>query len=71
MPRIPTLTAKKVVKILKQNGFQLDRSTGSHFVFYNPSTRKCITVPVHSKDLPRGTMLSILRQAGLSKKKND
>ena len=67
MPKLKVLTAKQVVKILKQNGFQLDHSTGSHFAFYHPESRRRVTVPVHAGDLPKGTLLAILRQAGISK----
>lgn len=67
MPKLPCLTSKKVLKLLRQNGFQLDHKTGSHFIFYHPETKKRATVPYHSKDLPKGTLLSILKQAGLSK----
>ena len=31
-------------------------------------TRKRVVVPVHNKDLPKGTFLEILKQAGIDKK---
>ncbi|MEW6068427.1 MAG: type II toxin-antitoxin system HicA family toxin [Nitrospirota bacterium] len=65
MPKIPSLTAEKVIKLLLKNGFDLDHQTGSHRVYYNRTTKKRVTVPYHKKDLPRGTLLSILKQAGL------
>lgn len=68
MPKLPALTAKKVIAILKQRGFLLDHSTGSHFIFYHPETKRRVTVPYHSKDLPKGTLLSILKQAGINRK---
>ncbi len=67
MLKLPALTSKKVIKLLKINGFQLDHSTGSHFIFYHPVSHKRVTVPYHKKDLPKGTLLAILRQAGISK----
>lgn len=67
MPKLPALTAKKVIAILKNHGFQLHHSTGSHFIFRHPQTNRRVTVPYHIKDLPKGTLLSILKQAGLSK----
>jgi predicted RNA binding protein YcfA (HicA-like mRNA interferase family) len=66
-PKLPILTFKKVVKILNQNGFELDHTTGSHYIFYNRKNKKRATVPYHTKDLPKGTLLSIIKQAGLSK----
>ncbi len=67
MPKLPNLTPKKVIKILKQNGFLLDHSTGSHFIFYRALDSRRVTVPYHTKDLPKGTLISILKQAGLDR----
>ncbi len=67
MPKLPTLTPKKVIKILESRGFVLDRVKGSHHIYYNPETKRRVVVPVHKKDLPKGTLLEILRQAGISK----
>jgi len=53
--------------ILKTHGFVLDHTSGSHYVFYHPETKRRVTVPFHRRDLPKGTLLAILRQAGLSR----
>lgn len=68
MPKLSNITSKKLIKILESLGFQLDHSTGSHFIFYNPVTKRRAVVPYHQKDLPKGTILSILREAGITKK---
>jgi predicted RNA binding protein YcfA (HicA-like mRNA interferase family) len=67
MPKLPSLTPKKVISILKKKGFVLDRSKGSHQIYYHPETKRRAVVPLHKKDLPKGTLLEILKQAGLSK----
>jgi predicted RNA binding protein YcfA (HicA-like mRNA interferase family) len=67
MPRLPALTPDEVIKVLLENGFELDHSKGSHRVYRNATTGKRVTVPYHKKDLPKGTLLAILRQAGLSR----
>jgi predicted RNA binding protein YcfA (HicA-like mRNA interferase family) len=67
MPKLPSLTPKKVISILKKKGFVLDRSKGSHQIYYNQDTKRRVVVPLHKKDLPKGTLLEILKQAGLSK----
>ena len=67
MPKLPTLSSQKVIKILEKNGFILDRVKGSHHIFYHPDTNKRVVVPFHKKDLPKGTLLEILKQAGISK----
>jgi predicted RNA binding protein YcfA (HicA-like mRNA interferase family) len=68
MPKIPSLTAEKVIKLLLQHGFELDHQTGSHRVYFNKTTKKRAIVPYHRKELPRGTLISILKHAGLKEK---
>ncbi len=65
MPRLPSLTSKQVIQLLKQNDFLLDHVSGSHYIFYNPTNKKRVTVPYHTKDLPVGTLKSIIREAGI------
>jgi predicted RNA binding protein YcfA (HicA-like mRNA interferase family) len=67
MSKTPALTPRKVISLLKRNGFQLDHATGSHYVFYHESAKKRVVVPYHTKDLPKGTLSAILKQAGLSR----
>ncbi len=67
MSNTPSLTSKEIIRILKQKGFILDRSRGSHQIYLHPVTRKRAVVPMHNKDLPKGTMYSILKQAGINK----
>ena len=67
MPKLPPLTSEEVIKILKEKGFVFDRSKGSHQIYYNPNTGRRVVVPFHKKDLPKGTLIEILRQAGISK----
>ncbi|OHA91040.1 MAG: hypothetical protein A2832_01325 [Candidatus Zambryskibacteria bacterium RIFCSPHIGHO2_01_FULL_44_22b] len=65
-PKLPPLTARQVIKILKQNGFELDHTTGSHYIFYSPITKKRTIVAYHTRAIPKGTLVAILKQAGLS-----
>jgi predicted RNA binding protein YcfA (HicA-like mRNA interferase family) len=67
-PRFPNLTPQKLIRILQNNGFLLDHTTGSHYIFYHPESKRRVTVAYHTKDLPRGTMMSILKQAGIALK---
>jgi predicted RNA binding protein YcfA (HicA-like mRNA interferase family) len=65
MPKVPSLTPQQLVRILEKRGFVLDRSKGSHRIYINPTTKTRTIVPFHKKSLPRGTLLEILRQAGI------
>lgn len=67
MPKLPSLTSQKIVKVLEKRGFVLDRVKGSHHIYYNPETRRRVVIPLHKKDLPKGTLFEILKQAGISK----
>jgi len=67
MPKIPSLTPQKVVRLLERKGFVLDRMKGSHRIYYHPETKKRVVVPFHRKDLPQGTLLEILKEAGVSR----
>lgn len=67
MPKLPNWTPKQLIKFLEKNGFALDHITGSHYIFYNSVNKKRTVVPYHTKNLPKGTLRAILRQAGISK----
>jgi predicted RNA binding protein YcfA (HicA-like mRNA interferase family) len=66
MPKLPAVKPREVVRFLKQNGFILDHASGSHF-FYNPTSKRRAVVPQHNRDLPKGTLFSLLREAGFSR----
>jgi len=68
MSKLSVLTPQKVINILKKAGFVLERTKGSHQIYRNPETKLMVVVPFHRKDLPKGTLLEILRQAGINKK---
>lgn len=54
------------MRALRQAGFELHHVTGSHHVFKHAVTSRRVTVPYHNKDLKRGTLLSIIEQAGFN-----
>ena len=65
--RLPSLRPKEVIRALERAGFAVSRTSGSHcrLVHMKDPARK-VTVPVHSTDLKRGTLRSIIAQAGLT-----
>ncbi|MCL0071569.1 type II toxin-antitoxin system HicA family toxin [Thermodesulfovibrionales bacterium] len=67
MPKSPSLTPPKIIKVLEKKGFAVDRIKGSHHIYYHPETKRRVVVPLHKRDLPKGTMLEILKQAGINK----
>ncbi len=67
MPKLPVLTPRDVIRILEKRGFIFDRAKGSHHIYLHPATNQRAIVPVHRRDLPQGTLLSILKQAGIER----
>lgn len=48
-----TYSYKEVVKILRQNGWQLKRTSGSHEIYANSEGKTC-PVKCTNKDIPIG-----------------
>jgi predicted RNA binding protein YcfA (HicA-like mRNA interferase family) len=59
------MTSKELIALLKQDGWTLCGSKGSHHVFIHPSKSGHLTVPHPKKDLGTGLIQKILKQAGL------
>ena len=59
------MSSRKIIKILQKDGWYIDSVAGSHHYFKHPKKTGKITVPHPKKDLKRGTVHSILKQAGL------
>ena len=62
------MTSAEFIKLLKQDGWRLDRVKGSHHQFRHPRKPGSVTVPHPRKDIPPGTLASMYRQAGLTKR---
>ena len=48
MAKLPSLTARKVIRALKRAGFVEDRQRGSHLMLMHPENKARTVVPVHS-----------------------
>ena len=59
------MSSKEMLKLLKENGFEVISQNGSHVKMRNQETGKQTIVPLHNKDLKKGTEQTILKQAGL------
>ncbi len=61
------MTGKDMVRLLRENGWAVDRISGSHHIMVKVGKR-AVPVPVHGKkDLPRGLVAAILRQAEIKR----
>jgi len=71
LTRLPSLPSKQIIRVLRGAGFAEapDRGKGSHRAFVKRDAQgklRLVIVP-YGKDIPRGTLLSILDQAGLTR----
>ena len=67
MPKLPALKPQEVIRALNHAGFVLYRITGSHHYFDHPDKPECVvTVALHRRDIKRGTLHSIFKQAGMT-----
>lgn len=66
MSGLSIISGKYLCKILNKIGYAIDHQTGSHIILRNkkyPFRR--LTIPKH-KEIAKGTLRAIIRQAGLS-----
>lgn len=62
-----TMSSRELIRLLKDEGWILIRTKGSHHQFQKPSRPGVVTVPHPKKDLPTGTARAILKSAGIHK----
>lgn len=67
MSKLPSLKPREVVKKLAKLGFINHHQVGSHLTMKHPFTGRRAVVPLHLKDIKKGTLLSLLREAGIEK----
>mgnify|MGYP000639711371 CR=1 FL=1 len=65
MNKLPVISGKECIKALAKAGFYFKRREGSHITLRRDNPFVQVVVPEH-KELDRGTLRAIIRQAGLS-----
>ncbi len=66
--RLPIITPRQLVRVLKLLGFEKKRQRGSHAFFFHEDGRHT-TVSIHSKDIKRSLLRKVLRDIRLSEDK--
>jgi predicted RNA binding protein YcfA (HicA-like mRNA interferase family) len=65
--RLPAARPRDVVRALERAGFEKWRQKGSHLTMFRNHDHRTLTVPMHfAKTVPKGTLRTIIRSAGLS-----
>jgi predicted RNA binding protein YcfA (HicA-like mRNA interferase family) len=67
MPKLPSISPEKLARVLEKCGFELERIKGSRHFYHNPETKKSASVPFHDKDVPKGLLNEMLKEAGISR----
>ncbi|HAV10124.1 MAG TPA: hypothetical protein DCX22_00670 [Dehalococcoidia bacterium] len=63
MPKLRPAKSEEVIHVLEKLGFSCIRQSGSHMIFHHPDCR-WTTVPIHKgKDLGKGILSKILKDA--------
>jgi predicted RNA binding protein YcfA (HicA-like mRNA interferase family) len=65
MSNLPRISGRECAKALEAAGFYLKRQESSHLILRRDSPFAQVVVPDH-KELDRGTLRALIRQAGLS-----
>lgn len=67
MSILPILTARAVMQKLIHAGFRFIYAKGNHYFFRHSVTNRITSIPVHGgKNIGRGLLSKIIKQAGLS-----
>ncbi len=64
MSKLPRISGRQCVKALEGAGFHFKRQEGSHIILRRDDPFAQLVVPDH-RELDRGTLRAIIRQAGL------
>ena len=63
---LSAVSARQIIRLLRSRGFVQTRQSGSHAIFRHPDGRGT-TVPIHAnRDLGRGLLRQIMRDANLT-----
>jgi len=65
MSKLPRISGRECVKALEKVGFYFKRQEGSHIILRRNDPFAQVVVPDH-KELDRGTLRAIVKQAGLT-----
>ena len=65
MSGLPVVSGREVVRVLGKFGSEFDRQKGSHIILFRSEPPTTVVVPDH-RELDRGTLRAILRQAGIT-----
>ena len=66
--KLPAVRPREVIRALEKVGWQVHRQKGSHISMHKEGVSTLVVIPLHTRDLPKGTLHGILDDAGLTVK---
>lgn len=64
--RLPALRPAEVVRAMEKAGWYVHRQKGGHLIMHKEGFSNLLVIPIHNRDLPRGTLHGIIIDAGLT-----
>ena len=65
-PKLPVIKPRDAIRALEKTGWQVHRQKGSHVSMHKAGIPHLIVIPLHTRDLPKGTLHGILEDAELT-----
>jgi predicted RNA binding protein YcfA (HicA-like mRNA interferase family) len=65
-PKLPSVTAKELVRVAERLGFEFRRQRGSHAIYVRASDRARVVIPIHGGELKRKTLRAIIQDLKIS-----
>ena len=65
-PKLPTATAKDLVRVAERLGFVLRRQRGSHAIYVRQSDQARVVIPIHKGEVKRKTLRAIIQDLKIS-----
>lgn len=59
------MKVRELIKLVKDDGWYEVEQNGSHIQYKHKIKKGKVTIPNHNGDIPKGTLNSVLKQAGL------
>jgi len=65
-PKLPSVKPRRVIRALEKAGWRIHRQKGSHISMHKQGLPNLVVIPLHTRDLPKGTLYGILEDAELT-----
>jgi predicted RNA binding protein YcfA (HicA-like mRNA interferase family) len=64
--KLPAVKPRDAIRALEKAGWRVHRQKGSHVIMHKEGVPDLVTIPMHTKDLSKGTLHGIIEDAGLT-----